>query len=103
VARLAGSAKTNLASPISGALEEFKLSKIVKHSMVITGHKTSVSLEEPFWSALKEIARTRRATLSELVHLIDGTYNGGGTSNLSSAIRLFVLDYYREKFSAAVN
>ena len=71
--------------------------------MVITGHKTSVSLEEPFWSTLKEIARTRCATLSELVHFIDNTYSGGGASNLSSAIRLFVLDYYREKFSAAVN
>ena len=70
--------------------------------MVITGHKTSVSLEEPFWSTLKEIARTRCATLSELVHSIDNTYSGGA-SNLSSAIRLFVLDYYREKFSAAVN
>ena len=54
-------------------------------------------LEEPFWSTLKEIARTRRATLSELVHFIDDT---SGTSNLSSAIRLFVLDYYREKSSA---
>ena len=72
----------------------------MKHSIVIAGHKTSVSLEEPFWSTLKEIARTRRATLSELVHFIDDTYNGGGASNLSSAIRPFVLDYYREKSSA---
>ena len=54
------------------------MSEIVKRSIVIAGHKTSVSLEEPFWSTLKEIARTRRATLSELVHFIDDTYNGGG-------------------------
>jgi len=73
------------------------LIKIVKRSIVIAGRYTSVSLEEPFWSALKEIARTRRATLSELVHFIDNTYNGGEASNLSSAIRLFVLDYYRQE------
>ena len=74
-----------------------EMSKVVKRSIVIAGHKTSVSLEEPFWSALKEIARTRRATLSELVHSIDDTCNDRGASNLSSAIRLFVLDYYREE------
>ena len=72
------------------------MSKVVKRSIVIAGHKTSVSLEEPFWSALKEIARTRRATLSELVHFIDDSKDRK-VSNLSSAIRLFVLDYYRQE------
>jgi predicted DNA-binding ribbon-helix-helix protein len=70
---------------------------IVKRSIVIAGRYTSVSIEEPFWSALKEIARARRTTLSELVHFIDDTYHGGGASNLSSAIRMFVLDYYRQE------
>jgi predicted DNA-binding ribbon-helix-helix protein len=57
-------------------------------------------MEEPFWSALKDIAHTRRKTVSELVHFIDNTYDSAGASNRSSAIRLFVLDYYREKCSA---
>lgn len=65
---------------------------VVKRSIVIAGHKTSVSLEDAFWTGLKEIAGKRGLTLSELVAMID-TGRGGG--NLSSAIRLFVLDYYR--------
>ena len=74
------------------------MSRLIKHSIVIAGHQTSVTLEEPFWSALKEIARTRRTTLSELVHFIDNNYNdAAGASNRSSAIRLFVLDYYRQE------
>jgi predicted DNA-binding ribbon-helix-helix protein len=68
------------------------ISPVVKRSIVIAGHKTSVSLEDAFWSGLKEIAAERRQTLSDLVASIDTTRAGG---NLSSAIRLFVLDYYR--------
>jgi predicted DNA-binding ribbon-helix-helix protein len=67
-------------------------SSVVKRSIVIDGHKTSVSLEDAFWSDLKEIAYTRRATLSELVAEIDETRQHG---NLSSAIRLFVLEHFR--------
>jgi predicted DNA-binding ribbon-helix-helix protein len=67
-------------------------SPVVKRSIVIAGHKTSVSLEDAFWQGLKEIAAVRDMTLSEMVASIDGGRNGG---NLSSAIRLFVLDYYR--------
>ncbi|WP_029003143.1 ribbon-helix-helix domain-containing protein [Azorhizobium doebereinerae] len=67
-------------------------SPVVKRSIVIAGHKTSVSLEDAFWDALKEIAGQRRLTLSDLVATIDSGRNQG---NLSSAIRLFVLDYYR--------
>jgi predicted DNA-binding ribbon-helix-helix protein len=70
---------------------------IVKRSIVIAGHKTSVSLEEPFWSALKEIAKSRRTTLSALVHSIEHDRSDGRASNLSSAIRLFVLAYFREQ------
>ena len=65
---------------------------VIKHSIVIAGHKTSVSLEDGFWSGLKEIAAERRSTLSDLVASIDTGRAGG---NLSSAIRLFVLDHYR--------
>jgi predicted DNA-binding ribbon-helix-helix protein len=67
-------------------------SPVVKRSIVITGHKTSVSLEDAFWSGLKDIAASRNMTLSELVASIDTDRRQG---NLSSAIRLFVLDHYR--------
>jgi predicted DNA-binding ribbon-helix-helix protein len=67
-------------------------SPVVKRSIVIAGHKTSVSLEDAFWKALKEIANAREMTLSDLVASIDTDRHHG---NLSSAIRLFVLDHYR--------
>jgi predicted DNA-binding ribbon-helix-helix protein len=67
-------------------------SSVVKRSIVVAGHKTSVSLEDAFWSGLKEIAGGRRSTLSELVAAIDGERRHG---NLSSAIRLYVLGHYR--------
>jgi predicted DNA-binding ribbon-helix-helix protein len=69
-------------------------SPVVKRSIVIAGHKTSVSLEDAFWQALKEIAASRAMTLSDLVAAIDKQRQHG---NLSSAIRLFVLDFYRSR------
>ena len=69
-------------------------SSVVKRSVVIDGHKTSVSLEDPFWTDLKKIAHTQQTTLSELVAKIDGTREQG---NLSSAIRLFVLHHFRSE------
>lgn len=75
-------------------------SQVIKRSIVIAGHKTSVSLEDAFWRGLKEIARERDITLSELVASIDSDRQHG---NLSSAIRLFVLDHYRTAPSAAAN
>jgi predicted DNA-binding ribbon-helix-helix protein len=73
-------------------------SLVIKRSIVIGGHKTSVSLEDAFWKGLKEIASGRNLTLSELVSSIDSDRS---TGNLSSAIRLFVLDYYRALINAA--
>jgi predicted DNA-binding ribbon-helix-helix protein len=67
-------------------------SPVVKRSIVIAGHKTSVSLEDAFWRGLKDIAAARDVTLSDMVASIDG---GRRQGNLSSAIRLFVLDFYR--------
>lgn len=67
-------------------------SPVVKRSIVVAGHKTSVSLEDEFWRALKEIANERGLTLSDMVASID---DGRRQGNLSSAIRLFVLDYFR--------
>ena len=69
-------------------------SPVVKRSIVVAGHKTSVSLEEAFWNGMKEIASVRSLTFSELVGEIDG---GRQQGNLSSAIRLFVLDYFRSR------
>ncbi len=74
-------------------------SPVVKRSIVIAGHKTSVSLEDAFWKGLKEIAGGRDMTLSDLVATIDTDRRHG---NLSSAIRLFVLDYYRQSANAGV-
>jgi predicted DNA-binding ribbon-helix-helix protein len=67
-------------------------SPIVKRSIVIGGHKTSVSLEDAFWRGLKEIAHAQRTTLSTVVSEIDKARH---QANLSSAIRLFVLDRLR--------
>jgi predicted DNA-binding ribbon-helix-helix protein len=69
---------------------------MVKRSVVIGGHKTSVSLEDAFWKGLREIARRRDLTISELVGTIDANRTQG---NLSSAIRLFVLEEYRDQIS----
>lgn len=63
-------------------------SGVLKRSVAIAGHRTSVSLEEPFWEALNVIARERGRTLPALVSEIDGAR---GARNLSSALRVFVL------------
>jgi predicted DNA-binding ribbon-helix-helix protein len=67
------------------------ISSVVKRSVKIDGHTTSVSLEDAFWSALKEIARGRNMTLAELATSINAKREH---PNLSSAIRLFVLDHF---------
>jgi predicted DNA-binding ribbon-helix-helix protein len=64
---------------------------LVKHSVRIAGHATSVSLEAAFWEALGDIARRRRVSVNTLLAEIDRARSG----NLSSAIRLFVLDSAR--------
>ena len=69
-------------------------SPVVKRSIVIAGHKTSVSLEEAFWRGLKDIAVSRGLTLSDMVGAIDAERRHG---NLSSAIRLFVLEHYQTR------
>lgn len=67
-------------------------SPVIKRSIVVAGHKTSVSLEDAFWKSLKQIADDRDVTLSDLVSSIDTDRRQG---NLSSAIRLFVLEHFR--------
>jgi predicted DNA-binding ribbon-helix-helix protein len=69
-------------------------STVVKRSIVIAGHKTSVSLEDAFWDSLKRIAASQGTTPSELAGTIDIERRQG---NLSSSLRLFVLDFYRDQ------
>ena len=69
-------------------------SLVIKRSIVIAGHKTSVSLEDAFWSELKDLAEQKDQTLSSVVGEIDTRRLQG---NLSSAIRLFVLDNARSR------
>jgi predicted DNA-binding ribbon-helix-helix protein len=73
-------------------------STIMKRSIVISGHKTSISLEDPFWSGLKEIAKSNRGTISSVVAQIE---SGRRYGNLSSAIRLFVLEHSRRRTASA--
>jgi predicted DNA-binding ribbon-helix-helix protein len=69
-------------------------SPVVKRSIVVGGHKTSVSLEEAFWNGMKEISKERGITLSELVGGINTNRQQG---SLSSGIRLFVLDHFKNR------
>jgi predicted DNA-binding ribbon-helix-helix protein len=69
-------------------------SAITKRSVVIGGHKTSVSLEEPFWNAVREIAGSQQVTVSSLLRQIDLERRN---SNLSSAIRVYVLENVRSQ------
>ena len=69
-------------------------SPIVKRSIVLSRHKTSVSLEDAFWRGLKDIATTRGTTLSDLIGSIDADRKRG---SLSSALRLFVLNHYQAR------
>lgn len=70
---------------------------IQKRSVIIAGHRTSVSLEPEFWAALKDIAQHRNMSINELVTEIDGQRRG----NLSSALRVYVLTFLQGRLAAA--
>jgi predicted DNA-binding ribbon-helix-helix protein len=74
------------------------VSVVVKRSVTVAGHRTSVSLEEPFWEALREIAGERGVGIGALVASVD---EDRSRENLSSALRLLVLRHYRDKAGAA--
>jgi predicted DNA-binding ribbon-helix-helix protein len=76
---------------------EEAVSPVLKRSIVIEGHKTSVSLEDEFWESFKEIANERGMTLAAMIGAIDGDRKH---ANLSSAIRLFVLGAYRDQLAS---
>ena len=71
----------------------------MKRSIVLAGHKTSVSLEDAFWEGLKVIAKSKRKTMSDLVGGIDTDRKHG---NLSSALRLFVLDHFQKRAASGL-
>ena len=65
---------------------------MLKRSLTIAGHRTSLALEPEFWQALDEMSAARELSLANLVREIDDTHTSG---NLTSAIRVAVLDFYR--------
>ena len=73
------------------------MSPVLKRSIVIAGHKTSVSVEDEFWDSVKEIASERGMTLAAMIGKIDGDRKH---ANLSSAIRLFVFGVYRDQLAS---
>ncbi|MCK4945934.1 MAG: ribbon-helix-helix domain-containing protein [Alphaproteobacteria bacterium] len=66
---------------------------VQKRSVTIAGHRTSVTLEKPFWDSLKEIANARSQSVNALIAEIDRQQQG----NLSSTLRVFILRYYKAK------
>jgi predicted DNA-binding ribbon-helix-helix protein len=73
------------------------MSRVLKRSIIIAGHKTSISLEDEFWNSFKEIARERGMTVAAMIGAIDDDRKH---ANLSSAIRLFVLGVYRDQLAS---
>ena len=71
-------------------------SLVIKRSIVIDAHNTSISLEDAFWECLRKIAHERKQALSHLVSGIDANRNN---ANLSSAIRVFILEFYKGRSS----
>ena len=70
----------------------------IKRSITITGHRTSVSLEAPFWEELQRIANDRQVSLATLVAEIDAErLNNPAPANLSSALRVYVLEAMRAR------
>ena len=68
-----------------------------KRSLTVHGHRTSISLEEPFWVALNDIAKVRQQSLASLVQMIDKERDRG----LSSAVRVFILAELRHQLAAS--
>lgn len=69
-----------------------------KRSLTLKGHRTSISLEDAFWSALNDIANKQTKSISELVEIID---ENRGEAGLSSTIRIYILQYYRSQLATS--
>jgi len=83
-----------------GKQSRHETSAVIKRSIVLDRHKTSVSLENEFWDALRKIASEENMTLSNLIGHIDHSRT---SVNLSSAIRVFVLDHFRAKGTTGIS
>jgi predicted DNA-binding ribbon-helix-helix protein len=83
-----------IAHGLGGQTGALMKSAVIKRSIMLDGHKTSVSLEDSFWTALREIADVQGVTVSTLVTTIGAMRK---LNNLSSAIRVFVLEHHRNK------
>ena len=68
---------------------------IIKRSITIKGHSTSISLENSFWDGLNEIAKVKKISIASLVSEIDKNRNSKQEYGLSSAVRVFILNYFR--------
>jgi predicted DNA-binding ribbon-helix-helix protein len=100
VKRLVGFSKHNFVRTVRALHETRKAivkSTVIKRSVVVARRKTSISLEEEFWEGLKDIAQADHMTVSALLLAVRNCHQG----SLSSAARVFVVDYYRVKASAA--
>ena len=73
-------------------------SPVIKRSVIINGHKTSVSLEQPFWNIVRDIAHDERTTVSAVLRRIDEARQH---ANLSSAVRVYVLEHTRARAISA--
>jgi predicted DNA-binding ribbon-helix-helix protein len=71
-----------------------RLMRPTKRSFAIRGHRTSISMEAPFWEALQQAAALEKSTLAALVATID---ESRGDAGLSSAVRVWILDYFRKR------
>lgn len=87
---MGGSAQDDRPEGLSGAAA----SRLVKRSVVVSGHRTSISLELAFWRALQQIARTQGRSINQVVGEIDRKRHG----NLSSAVRVYVLATLKAHF-----
>jgi predicted DNA-binding ribbon-helix-helix protein len=76
---------------------QLSTSSVKKRSVAVGNRKTSISLENEFWEAINHIAQLRQMSLGNIVGLIE---KGHREANLSSAIRVFVLEYYRSQSDA---
>ncbi|MGB3810530.1 MAG: ribbon-helix-helix domain-containing protein [Parvibaculum sp.] len=72
----------------------------IKRSVTISGHRTSISLERPFWDALKEIACSEDISVNELVRRIDEGRDSEG--NLSGAVRVYILAHFKNKSAVCI-
>lgn len=84
-------------SSVFGSLNELGCGQVIKRSVRIAGHPTSVSLETAFWVSLQDIAAERKISLNALITEIDTWRMDHGGGNLSSSLRVYILAWYQQE------